>query len=79
MSTPLKNWGRWGQDDQKGTLNLITPDKIKIATQLVKAGQVYSLSMPLEAEDRNFPAAIKPGRPPASSMLRMAPGFLMML
>jgi hypothetical protein len=32
MNIPLKNWGRWGQNDQKGTLNLITPVEIKIAT-----------------------------------------------
>ena len=25
--TSLSNWGRWGDDDQKGCLNLITPDK----------------------------------------------------
>ena len=24
----LKNWGRWGPDDEKGTLNFITPDKV---------------------------------------------------
>jgi hypothetical protein len=23
----LSNWGRWGADDQRGTLNLITPRK----------------------------------------------------
>ncbi len=23
----LSNWGRWGDDDQLGTLNLITPEK----------------------------------------------------
>ena len=23
--TTLSNWGRWGKDDQRGTLNLITP------------------------------------------------------
>ena len=24
----LNNWGRWGHDDQLGTLNLITPAKV---------------------------------------------------
>ena len=24
----LKNWGRWGPDDEIGTLNFITPDKV---------------------------------------------------
>lgn len=59
MNTPLKNWGRWGQDDQKGTINLISPDGIKFAAQLVKTGKVYSLSMPLGAEGPQFPGRHK--------------------
>ena len=31
MMTALSNWGRWGKDDQRGTLNLITPAKRKQA------------------------------------------------
>ena len=27
----LSNWGRWGDDDQLGTPNLITPEKTKKA------------------------------------------------
>ena len=34
----LSNWGRWGQNDQKGALNLITPAKRRQAATLVKAG-----------------------------------------
>ncbi len=55
MNANLKNWGRWGQDDQKGTLNLITPAEIKTAAKLVNQGKVYSLSMPLETEGPQFP------------------------
>ncbi|MGD1096504.1 MAG: cyclase family protein [Bryobacteraceae bacterium] len=40
----LSNWGRWGKDDQKGTLNLITPEKRKEAAALVKDGFVVSLA-----------------------------------
>ena len=40
----LSNWGRWGKDDQKGTLNLITPAKRKQAAALVKDGVAVSLS-----------------------------------
>ena len=32
----LSNWGRWGKDDERGTLNLITPAKTKAALALVK-------------------------------------------
>lgn len=42
--TELSNWGRWGADDQLGTLNLITPAKRKQAAQLVKEGISVSLA-----------------------------------
>jgi kynurenine formamidase len=59
MSTSLSNWGRWGDDDQKGTLNLITADEIIAAAGLVKKGKVYSLSMPLEAGGPQWPGRHK--------------------
>ncbi len=40
----LSNWGRWGKDDQKGTLNLITPEKRKQAAGLVKEGFAISMA-----------------------------------
>src|SRR5712692_9009890 len=40
----LSNWGRWGKDDELGTLNLITPAKRKQAVALVKEGFSVSLS-----------------------------------
>jgi kynurenine formamidase len=40
----LSNWGRWGKDDEIGTLNLITPAKRKEALALVKEGVPVSLS-----------------------------------
>ena len=36
--TELSNWGRWGDDDQLGTLNLITPEKRRQAVALVVDG-----------------------------------------
>ena len=42
--TQLSNWGRWGSDDQLGTLNLITPAKRRAALALVKEGVPVSLS-----------------------------------
>src|SRR6266702_3922437 len=42
--TELSNWGRWGKDDQLGTLNLITPAKRRAALALVKEGVPVSLS-----------------------------------
>jgi kynurenine formamidase len=46
--TELSNWGRWGKDDQAGTVNLITPAKRKQAAALVKEG--ISISMSLDAD-----------------------------
>lgn len=46
--TELSNWGRWGKEDQAGTLNLITPAKRKQAAALVKDG--VSVSMALDAD-----------------------------
>jgi hypothetical protein len=45
----LSNWGRWGPDDQLGTLNYVTPDKIVRAAGLVKQGKVISLALPFDA------------------------------
>jgi len=41
------NWGRWGEDDERGTLNYITPDHVKAAARLVRAGRSVSLSLPI--------------------------------
>jgi kynurenine formamidase len=48
--TELSNWGRWGKDDELGTLNLITPAKRKQAAALVKDGISVSLSSNESAE-----------------------------
>ena len=40
----VSNWGRWGQDDQRGTLNFITPERVAAATALVRRGRSVSLS-----------------------------------
>jgi kynurenine formamidase len=42
--TELSNWGRWGKDDQLGTVNLITPKKRKEAVALVKEAVTVSLA-----------------------------------
>ena len=50
----VKNWGRWGEDDELGTANLITEEKSREAAGLVRRGLTVSLShnpMPDEAVD----------------------------
>jgi hypothetical protein len=40
----LSNWGRWGPDDQLGTLNYITPAMRLAASKLIRTGQVIPLA-----------------------------------
>ena len=54
----IKNWGRWGPDDQLGSVNLVTPAKRKQAVALVKTGDTVSLAHTLlteKADDNNNP------------------------
>src|SRR5215831_7166440 len=46
----VSNWGRWGKDDQLGTLNLITPDRKREAAKLVQEGVSVSLARELNTE-----------------------------
>jgi kynurenine formamidase len=41
------NWGRWGADDERGTLNLITPAAIAAAARLVRRGIAVPLGVPI--------------------------------
>lgn len=41
----ISNWGRWGDDDELGTLNLITDQKRVEAATLVREGTTVSLSL----------------------------------
>ena len=47
MFEQLKNWGRWGVDDELGTLNYITPDKVAAAAKLVRKGRRVSMAIPI--------------------------------
>jgi kynurenine formamidase len=42
------NWGRWGQDDERGALNLLTPEKVLAATRLCTTGKAYTLGLPIQ-------------------------------
>jgi kynurenine formamidase len=41
------NWGRWGPDDERGALNLLTPEVIAAAAGAVGRGTVYTLGLPI--------------------------------
>ena len=44
MFRELNNWGRWGADDELGTMNLISEEKIREAAALVRRGITISLA-----------------------------------
>jgi kynurenine formamidase len=43
-----RNWGRWGTDDERGTVNLITAECVAAAAQLVKRGAIFDLGIPFD-------------------------------
>lgn len=45
----LNNWGRWGDDDQLGTANIITLKKQAAAQGLVRSGRTVSLAHEIAA------------------------------
>jgi kynurenine formamidase len=59
MDSQPRNWNRWGADDQRGTLNYITPEKRLQAAGLIRAGKAYSLAIPLRAEAPIWPSRHK--------------------
>jgi kynurenine formamidase len=44
--TERRNWGRWGPEDERGALNLITPESRLRALAAARTGEVISLSRP---------------------------------
>ncbi|KAH7038364.1 uncharacterized protein B0I36DRAFT_316058 [Microdochium trichocladiopsis] len=53
-------WGLWGDDDELGTLNLLTPDVVKLASQEIRTGQRITLNLPLDAFVRPMNPVRKP-------------------
>lgn len=55
--TTLSNWGRWGADDELGTVNLITPAKRAAAARLVRDGVTVTCARPIVTDitaDTNY-------------------------
>jgi kynurenine formamidase len=47
LGAELSNWGRWGDGDERGTLNFITSDVIAAATTSIRTGETFELSIPV--------------------------------
>ncbi len=50
LAKKVNNWGRWGTDDEIGTINLITPEVVKKAAACIRSGKRFSLALPLSAD-----------------------------
>ena len=48
LMSELSNWGRWGKEDERGAVNLITPQKIKAALRGVRDGVKVSMARTAE-------------------------------
>ena len=44
----FSNWGRWGDEDEIGTLNFVGPEQVKSGAALVRRGEVIPLSLPYD-------------------------------
>jgi len=57
LAERLRNWGRWGEADQRGTLNLIGPEALLRGTQAVSAGKLFSLGLDFGSDGPQQPSA----------------------
>lgn len=61
LAKKVNNWGRWGKDDEIGTINLVTPEVRRAAAACVRTGRAFSLALPL-SESEGIQLGIMPGR-----------------
>lgn len=67
------NWGRWGDDDELGTLNYLTNDEVLRGVQAVEKGETFSLGTPIDYEDGD---PVWPGRHDADHYMTNDKGFI---
>ncbi|WP_258024230.1 cyclase family protein [Streptomyces bambusae] len=56
----VNNWGRWGADDEIGTLNLVTDEVVRAAAAEIRTGRRIPLALPLKED--GVQAGMIPGR-----------------
>lgn len=66
----VNNWGRWGAEDEIGTLNLITDEVVRTAAATVRTGRRVPLALPLQ--ENGVQTGLIPGRVnPLHSMVQI--------
>ncbi|MCA1833334.1 MAG: cyclase family protein [Actinomycetota bacterium] len=65
LAKKVNNWGRWGHEDEIGTLNFITDDVVLRARDCIKKGKRFSLALPLSSDGPQIgaiPGRVNPSR-----------------
>ncbi len=74
LAARVSNWGRWGPDDQRGTLNLIDAAARERGLAAVREGRAFSLAIPFDEEGPQTGGI--PGRDnPSRTMLMVRTAF----
>jgi kynurenine formamidase len=61
IASRVSNWGRWGDDDERGTANLIDEAALRRGLACVRDGQAFPLAIPLDQNGPQLPGGA-PGR-----------------
>ncbi|HEX9713579.1 MAG TPA: cyclase family protein [Actinomycetota bacterium] len=65
LAREVNNWGRWGDDDEIGTLNLVTDEVVRDAASLIRTGKRFPLGVGLSDRSPqigNIPGRVNPTR-----------------
>jgi len=74
------NWGDFGDDDQLGRINLLTPERVRQAGAEIQTGQNFCLSLPLDFPGgnvlnvRRYPPALSPTELDGDQWMNMSMG-----
>jgi kynurenine formamidase len=62
LAARVSNWGRWGDDDQRGTLNLISQEVVQRGVAAARQGRAFSLAIPFDQSGPQWDSVNMPER-----------------
>jgi kynurenine formamidase len=71
MAARVRNWGRWGPEDEVGTLNLVDDAARRRAAAAVVSGKAFALGLPLSAAEGIQPGFIEGKVNPSRTMVQV--------
>lgn len=78
IAATVRTWGRWGDKDERGTLNFITAETRRRAARAVRTGEAFTLGIPLSLkgpqDGTGVPGRINPVRTMLGINVPMVPG-----